>query len=238
MSNDVIGGRLKENYELRQRYFLLRRVPVIMRLDGNAFHTVTRNFNKPFDENFSQMMINTAKFLCSKIQGAKCAYTQSDEISILITDFDRLATDAWFNYEISNMESISAGMASAYFSLESAVGSAREGILNYVRVFDSRARNYPKEEVCNYFHWRQLDWIRNSLLMYTGSFYSHKEMQNKKQNDMHEMLHDKGVNWADLSPKWKNGTFIRKEEGVWADSNPRFNLGRYIIDDFLIPEEE
>ncbi len=227
MRKDPIMTRMKVNYEKRQEHFLLRRVPVIIRLDGEAFHTLTKKFNRLFDENFQTAMKQTGMHLCKKIQGAKCAYVQSDEISVLLTDFDRFKTEAWFDYEQSKVESISAGMAASYFSLNFTAG-----------VFDSRARNYPKEEVCNYFHARQLDWIRNSLLIYTHSVYSDKQMKNKNQKDMHEMLFAKGMNWAKLPYSWKNGIFISKEEGEWTESYPIFKLDRDLIDDLLIPKEE
>jgi tRNA(His) 5'-end guanylyltransferase len=226
MRKDPIMTRMKVNYELRQEHFLLRRIPVIIRLDGNAFHTLTKKFDKPFDKDFQMAMKQTAIHLCEKIQGAKCAYVQSDEISVLLTDFDRFVTEPWFNYEQSKVESISAGMASVYFALSFAYG-----------VFDSKARNYPKEEVCNYFHARQLDWIRNSILMYTSSVYSHKEMQNKNQKDMHEMLHAKNMNWAKLPLSWKNGIFIRKADGEWRESCPIFKSNRDLIENLLIAQE-
>ena len=90
--------RMKENYENRSKIFLTRRTPVIIRLDGKAFHTYTRGLDKPFDSGLINDMQDTAIYLCQNIQGAKCAYVQSDEISILVTDFDDINTQAWFDY--------------------------------------------------------------------------------------------------------------------------------------------
>ena len=81
-----LGDRMKQNYEHRFRYGLVRRMPAIIRLDGKAFHTFTRGLERPFDGRFALVMWDTAKYLCANIQGAKCAYVQSDEISILLTD--------------------------------------------------------------------------------------------------------------------------------------------------------
>jgi len=205
MNKDSIGNRMKGNYENRYRIFLTRRTPVIIRLDGRAFHTLTRKLEKPFDETFSDAMNKTASFLCSEIQGAKCAYVQSDEISILVTDFDNLTTEAWFDYNIQKMTSISSGLASVHFTM---------CLLNNKKyaIFDSRIFNIPIEEVCNYFIWRQLDWIRNSVQMLAQAHFSQKQLYKKNQPDMHNMLHEKGINWADLPLKWKNGIFIFKEE--------------------------
>jgi len=113
---DSLGDRIKHNYENRNRSYLLRRTPVIMRLDGKAFHTLTRNCNKPFDIEFSSAMIYAGHKLLKEIQGAECAYTQSDEISILITDYETLETEAWFDYNVQKMTSVAASVASLAFS--------------------------------------------------------------------------------------------------------------------------
>jgi len=206
---DNLGDRMKKNYEDRYRFYLTRRVPVIIRPDGRAFHTLTKNCEKPFDRQFCNRMDYVAIKLMEGMQGAKCAYVQSDEISILLTDFDTLTTDAWFNYNVQKMASVSAGMASALFT------RVMEDDDN-IATFDSRVFNVPKEEVANYFVWRQKDWIRNSVSMLALSYYSHKELHKKNQKDMHEMLHIKGVNWADIRQRYKNGCFIYRELGSIA----------------------
>ena len=116
MSKCPIMQRMKENYENRSKTFLTRKIPVIMRLDGKAFHTYTKGLVKPFDEGLIKDMQKTAIYLCENIQGAKCAYTQSDEISILITDYSKLTTEAEFGYSIQKLTSISASFATAKFN--------------------------------------------------------------------------------------------------------------------------
>ena len=174
----------------------------------------------------------TAMELCSRIQGAKCAYVQSDEISILLTDFDNLTSEAWFDNNLQKIVSVSAGIASSYFSLRWVRGD--------YAVFDSRAFNVPKEEVCNYFIWRQQDWIRNSIQMLSRAYYSNKELYKKNTSDMHELLYRKGVNWADLRPVWKNGMFISTSEGEgWrADPDIIFTKERNAVDKYVKATEE
>jgi len=232
MSNktDPLGDRMKGNYENRTRYKLTRRTPVIIRLDGKAFHTITKNFCKPFDISFGNVMSSLSVDLCSEIQGAKCAYTQSDEISILITDFDRLTTDAWFDYNLQKMVSISSAMASVYFAETLVTGD--------YAFFDSRAFNMPKEEVANYFIWRQKDWIRNSVSMLAQANFSHKQLQKKGQLEMKEMLEEKGICWDELKDRWKYGTFVRKIEGDWDREDIVFTDNRDVIEQLLIPVEE
>lgn len=202
MKKDSLGDRIKSNYENRQRFYLTRRTPVIMRLDGKAFHTVTKKAVKPYDDTIINLMQLTALKLLQEIQGAKCAYVQSDEISILITDFDTLQTEAWFDYNISKMTSISAAIASVEFSK----------LYGKTVYFDSRVFNVPKEEVVNVFRWRYLDWIRNSIQMLAQSLYSQKELQNKNTNILQDMCVEKGFNWGSLAPIYKNGSFYLDRE--------------------------
>lgn len=219
-----IGNRMKNNYENRYRFKLTRRTPVIIRLDGKSFHTLTRKCMKPFDLVFQNAMERTAMFLCAEIQGCKCAYIQSDEISLLLTDFDKLETDAWFDYNLQKITSISSGFASVVFTK----------IYNKFGIFDSRAFNLPKEEVCNYFIWRQKDWFRNSIQMLSQKYYSSKELHCKNTKDMHEMLHEKNINWSKLENVWKNGSFIYKlDTGFTTTYENIFTKNRDSIEKYL-----
>jgi len=226
-----IGDRMKENYENRSRYMLTRRTPVIIRLDGRAFHTITKHCEKPFDRTLATALDNTAIELCREMQGAKCAYLQSDEISILLTDFDKLDTQAWFDYNLQKIVSISAGIASAIFTKLWCEGK-------HIATFDCRAFNIPKEEVANYFIWRQKDWTRNSVAMLAQAHFSHKQLYNKTQSDMHDMLHEKGINWADLESIWKNGRFVLAYEGWQSIPAPIFTETRNQIECYLTQKEE
>lgn len=233
MSN--LGKRIKENYEHRNRYYLTKRVPVIIRLDGKAFHTYTRGLEKPFDTILIDAMVYGAYMTADAMQGFKCAYVQSDEVSILLTDYDTHETCPWFNYNKSKIESVAASKMTAYFN---------RAMSNYVPpteklgFFDARAFNIPREEVVNYFLWRAKDWERNSVSMYCGSFYSHKEMHGQGKADQHEMLHKKGKNWAtDLSPQVKNGTFIFNESNVY-DCPPIYDSIAALIDPLIYPNRK
>jgi len=220
--NESLGDRMKANYEKRFEYKLLRRMPVIIRLDGRSFHSITHKCEKPFDLFLSQCMENTTKYLCEEIQGAKCGYTQSDEISILLVDYDLITTQAWFDYDLQKVVSISASIASVYF----------HKLFGADAQFDSRVFNIPIDEVVNYFIWRQKDWIRNSVAMLAQSHFSPKQLLNKGQSEMHEMLHQKDVNWADLPPRFKNGIYAFKtqEQGVTTRDDAIFTEDRFIVE--------
>lgn len=220
--NDPIMCRIKKNYESRYKFFLTRRTPVIIRLDGKAFHTYTRGLDKPFDEGLIEDMQQTALYLCKNIQGAKCGYVQSDEISILITDYDTLQTDAWFDYNVQKIVSISASLASSKFNQIRYKRKWNNRDEDYISEedlyntplanFDSRCFNIPKEEVSNYFLARQKDAVKNSISMLAQSLYSHKELEFKNQSDLQEMIFQKGQNWNDLHWSKKRGSFIMKNE--------------------------
>jgi len=204
-----IGCRMKENYELRARHYLARRTPVILRLDGRAFHQLTSGFDKPFDARFIQAMAMATKDVAAEAQGCKLAYIQSDEASFLLTDYDTFQTDAWFGYNVSKMVSIAASIMSLSFANALAISKAQ---------FDARAHNIPREEATNYFLWRALDWQRNSLQMYARAFFSHNQCHEKPMPVLHEMLYSIGKNWAtDLPAQHKNGTFLVRRDGDWTE---------------------
>jgi len=200
---DNLGDRMKDYYESRTKSFLPRRTYTLIRIDGKAFHTYTRGLKRPFDEKLVNDMDETAKYLCKNIQGAKFAFVQSDEISILLTDFDKLQTSAWFDGNIQKITSISASLATAKFN---------ELRPNKIALFDSRVFTISSNiEVENYFIWRQQDTVRNSISSVAQSLYSHKELHNKNVSEMQEMCFAKGINWNDYPPKYKRGRLIVKE---------------------------
>jgi tRNA(His) guanylyltransferase len=208
MEKDDIGNRMKEHYENRTRQYLTRRTNTIIRLDGKAFHTYTKACKKPFDEKLMSDMADTTITLCEEIQGAKFGYTQSDEISIFLTDYDKLTTNAWFDGNLQKMCSISASICTQVFNEK-----RKKRFHHTPAFFDSRVFQIPeKEEVANYFVWRCQDATRNSLQMLCQSRFSHKELQNKNTPAMHEMLHSIGINWNDLEPEKKRGTLITRGE--------------------------
>jgi len=230
---DEFGDRMKKYYEDRTRITLPRRTYTIIRIDGKAFHTYTRGLNKPFDDGLIADMDETACYLCKNMQGAKFGFVQSDEISILLTDFDKIGTDAWFDGNIQKMASVAASMATAKFNqlrIFRAYGSMNvdieaHGITAFEQVllgevlgsklaeFDARVFTIPCDyEVENYFIWRQQDTVRNSISSVAQSLYSHKELAGKNVSEQQEMIFQKGINWNDYAPKYKRGRFIFKQQ--------------------------
>lgn len=226
--HDELGKRMKEYYEGIPKTKLMRRCPVAIRLDGKAFHTFTRGFNKPFDEVLIKSMQETMKYLCENIQGCVLGYTQSDEITLILVDYKKLNSAAWFDYEVMKMCSIAASMATMAFNkafegnMNVWVNSCEYPLVNeenlklyqaylislrHGAVFDARVFNIPKEEVTNLIYWRQLDATRNSIQMVGQTNFSHKELQNKSCNMIQDMLMtQKGINWNDFPVYQKRGS--------------------------------
>jgi tRNA(His) 5'-end guanylyltransferase len=223
--NDYLGERMKENFEHRTRYFVPRRTYSIIRLDGKAFHTYTKGLNKPFDAGLYEDMDSAIVKLMGELQGAVLAYTQSDEISVLLTDFAMPNTCAWFDGNIQKMTSVSASIITAEFNKyrmwrKDIVNETVNKPFNFdefqLAYFDSRVFTIPdRTEVMNYFRWRQQDCIRNSVSMVAQSNFSHTKLHGKSQSEMHDMLHANDVNWAtDFTDGEKNGRLIVKETYV------------------------
>ncbi len=219
-SKDTLGDRMKNSYENRTRYYLPRRTYTILRLDQKAGHTYTRGLNKPFDTEYMEDMDSAVIEMMPEIQGAVFAYIQSDEVSILLTDFEKITTSAWFDGNLQKMTSVAASIMTAAFNrrrllLRNNVTGHYELVGSRIPLayFDCRAFTVPdRTEVMNVFRWRQQDCIRNSVSMVAQANFSHKELHGKSQSDMHEMLHQKGINWVtDYTESQKNGRVIVKE---------------------------
>lgn len=218
--NDALGTRMKTFYEEIPKTKLMRRTPVAIRIDGRAFHTFTRGFKRPFDDILIQSMEETMLYLCKNIQGCVLGYHQSDEITLILTDYKKLNSDAWFDYQAQKMCSIAASMATLafnrvfnekveqeYMDIETEamfpslpnfedfkyyenIFKAHEAASLKGAMFDARCFNIPREEVTNLVYWRQLDAMRNSVQMVGQANFSHKQLDKKNQETIKKMLKD------------------------------------------------
>lgn len=233
--NDSLGDRMK-SYENVSRTYLTRKMPVIIRIDGKAFHSFTRGFKKPFDEILVKSMQETMKYLCENIQGCVLGYTQSDEITLVLVDYQSRESDAWFGNNIQKIASVSASMATLAFNkiFHTCVNSYSHSLYNddlsdeeidYIytldkamhkgAMFDSRVFTLPKEEVVNCLIWRQQDATRNSILNVGYENFSQKELHGKKCDKIQDMLFvEKGINWNDYPTTLKRGSCCIKKPCV------------------------
>jgi len=241
MDKTSLGDRMKNNYENITRRYLVRRMPVIIRVDGRAFSSYTKGCIKPFDPNIIRTMVNSAISVANDMQGFKVAYIQSDEVSFLITDYDRISSQGWFDYNHSKLVSVSASLMTANFNQGMSFLSSCGWSRFKSALFDSRAFNIPREEVANYFLWRSQDWYRNSIQMYARSVFSHKELIHQNRQGMLDMLDKEGYDWKeDLTDQEKNGTFLIKTDDKIKEMHevrPVYSQIASLIDPLIYPEE-
>lgn len=243
MDNTALAKRMKKYYEEVPKMKLVRKIPVCIRIDGKAFHTFTRGFQKPFDEVLIKAMQETMLYLCKNIQGCVLGYTQSDEISLILIDYQNLTTSAWFDYEVQKICSVSASMATmAFNNIFSKYVREFDLVLAYNdndidtkenrklweiynravekgAMFDSRCFNIPKEDVANLIFWRQFDASNNSVQMVGQAYFTQEELNNKNTNQIQDMLMtQKGINWNDYPIYQKRGSCCIKRK-FWIDKN-------------------
>ena len=263
----TLGERMKE-YEMQSRTRLLRRVPVIIRLDGKAFHTWTRGLDRPFDRNLMHIMQKTMLVLCEQVQGCVLGYTQSDEITLVLVDYQRMESMALFDNQVQKMCSLAASIATSAFekALHEEIEELEVDAQKYYwdnqlftqaeclekmhllidkkwkANFDARAFNIPIHEVINNLIWRQQDATRNSILSVAQSLYPHKELQGIGTKELqNKMLTEKNVNWNDYKTDEKRGiAAIKDNEGKWFidELTPIFTEDRDYINRLVYPESD
>lgn len=255
MSYDNLGDRMK-GYENVPQLSAIKRTPVIIRLDGKAFHTYTKHVvaqdpsvqRDPWSDIMHQLMVHTTHHLLTNIQGCVLAYTQSDEISLLLRDWDTLETDAWFDNNIQKLCSVSASMATMAFNSKAEhINKSNSNLtIGTNALFDSRVFNLPEAEVCNYFLWRQQDATRNSVQMLGRHYFSSKQMHGLKNNAVQQQLIEShGVNWNDLEVWKKRGMCVYREPATNDTQHdivvdriiPVFSQDRNYINRHLLTEE-
>lgn len=233
--NDSLGDRMK-TYEYVTRQYLTCKIPAIIRLDGKSFHSFTRGFKKPFDAVLINSMRDTMKYLCENIQGCVLGYTQSDEITLILVDYQNRDSCAWFDNNIQKMASVSASMATLAFNR--AFDKYRCEFIDSVAelqdfdteqkyldalwkahekgaMFDSRVFSLPQHEVVNCLIWRQQDATRNSIQSVGQANFSHKQLEGKSCSNIQDMLMlEKGINWNDYPTHLKRGSCCIKKPQI------------------------
>jgi len=220
-----LSDRMK-TYERASEVRLTRRLPMIIRLDGKAFHSWTKKSGctRPFDHTLMDMMAGLAQYLCSNISGAVLGYTQSDEVSILVRDDQSLDTEPWFDKRLQKIVSVATSLATYWFN-------ANNGFKKrFPALFDARAFVLPEHEVRNYFVWRQEDASTNSLSMLAQSLYTHSELQHKKWSELQEMCWQKGVNWNNLATSEKRGVCVYRQKVVVSADKGVAERQKYVLD--------
>lgn len=201
----TLGDRMKR-HEAAARLVLPRRTYSVLRVDVRAAHSYLRGAVRPFDEAFMDDMDAVARELCAEITGSVFAYAQSDEISVLFTDFGSIGTEPWFGGVVAKQTSIAAALATAVLN-ERRPGKRA--------LFDARVFTLSDPvEVANCFVWRQRDAVRNAISMAAQSVFSHRQLHGVNGDQMQEMLFtEHGINWSDYPAGCKRGRIAVKRTG-------------------------
>ncbi|WP_354214906.1 tRNA(His) guanylyltransferase Thg1 family protein [Arthrobacter sp. UYCo732] len=176
----------------------------VIRVDGKGFSKYTRNLQRPFDPKFTEDMTATALYLCENIDGAQFAYTQSDEISVVISDLTGANTQAWFGGQVQKIVSTSAALATAKFN-------RLRPEVEALALFDGRTHHLVGPGgVLEYVRWRQADAMKNSVGMLASNHFSHRELTGVSVRDRKDMLAAIGVHWGELDQAVRQGTFVQR----------------------------
>jgi tRNA(His) guanylyltransferase len=220
---DPLGDRMKSHYEQVTRYVLPRRTITVVRLDGRSFHTYTRGLTRPFDVDLHSDLVEATRLLCRDVQGCRLAYVQSDEVSLILTDYDTTTTEPWFGGVVQKIASVSAALLSSSFNHLRWVNE-RSG--DQVGTFDARVFTIPQyTEVVNYLIWRQSDASRNSVSSLARHVLGHARTVNLTTDQLKALLLTENVDWHDTDARFRCGTMVYPELQVgdvkWID--PRTN---------------
>lgn len=226
-----LGDRMKA-YERAFDHRLPNRMPVIIRVDGRAFHTWTRGLQTPMSEGLMEVMDSAAHQIVSEADGGVFAYVQSDEISVLVHTYRQFSSEPWLANRLQKLASIAASTAGSVVSMQS---GALHGFPRLAS-FDGRAFVLPESEVCNYFLWRQRDCERNSVLSLAQHHFSAKQMHKKNCGELQDMIHEAGDNWNNWPTGFKRGRCVYRVEGkgvVIDREPPQFGKDRHYVERHL-----
>lgn len=219
MKKDCLGDRMKE-YEAFGKVKLDKTKPIIIRVDGKAFHTYTKGMEKPFDDNLIDCMECAQSELMKNIQNAVVSYRQSDEISVVVYNTNQYSGEIWFDGNKSKIETVSASIATAAFN-KKALEFGLKPTQDYA-LFDSRAFNVPSmPEAVNCILWRMFDWKRNFVSSVAYSIFSHKQLQNKTTEEKINMISESvGINWKDSYSLRKQFGTISSKDNLYLSREP------------------
>lgn len=208
---DSLGAKFKADEKRARFYYDDPDDFIFLRIDGRAFHSYTKELQRPFDNGFNDAMKAATMALCQEISGVRFAYTQSDEISLVI----KLRSDKeqfFMGGEQNKLVSLSASIATAAF-LKHRFKDGDDRIAHFdSRIFVPFVDSTPREQnASDYFLWRHLDCTKNSVSMMAHSVFGHKALNGVSTESKKEMLRKNGTPWEDLDDKFRFGTMFYRE---------------------------
>lgn len=213
--SDTIGSAIKECEKKFSPQLDPYAGPIIVRLDGRAFHTFTKGLNRPFDERLAKCMWEATIFVLEQTH-AKIAYTQSDEISLLY-EYNE-PSQAIFGGKLNKVNSVLASMVTAKFNNSLGYHLSEK---TQLAQFDCRTFQVPNRKgAVDTFTWRYMDAQRNSVSMAAQSHFSHKQLQRKSTREQIKLLSEIDVDFNDYPCWFRHGVFFKREkvcENIAAD---------------------
>jgi tRNA(His) 5'-end guanylyltransferase len=217
---NALGDQMKMYEKKYNSEYLMPGLPIVIRFDGNAFHTFTKHMQKPYDKDLAQTFQCTVDDLIRELN-PDLAYHQSDEISLFWFNHDTTKQLA-FDGKVQKWLSVYAAKCTAIFN------SFLQGFMpeSYLMrpVFDARVFQFPRWDFAyDYFVWRQWDARKNSVSMAAHHYFTNSELHGVNTAEKIEMLHKVGVNFAEYPESFRQGTFTRKvkrlmpiDDETWA----------------------
>lgn len=215
---------LKERMEYYKSVYNYKLTPnsyVLCHIDGKSFSKkIKKLFKLPFDDMFIDMMNQAAIYACKNIQGCKLAYVQSDEISLVITDFETEDTDSFFSFRLCKMQSIIASLVTSKFQqLFLKRYSFKDDAYDdkYLFQFDCKCWTVPTyNDVFAWLLYRQNDCTRNSKQQTAQTYLSHKKLLGHNTDEQINLLKElNGIDWNDFDNGKKYGRLIFKESELY-----------------------
>lgn len=246
MTTDTLGDHMKELERVEAGRVLT--YPICIRLDGRSFSTFTRGLRRPYDQRLSMMMIDLTKALVDETN-ATLGYTQSDEISLVLTTPSDPTTQGYFGLRTQKIVSMTAAFATSWFTrnLDARIPE-RAG---RAPLFDSRAWSVPSlTEAAATILWRELDARKNAITMAASEHFSVAELHGKTGTEKIEMLRADGTDFHAYPGFFRRGTFITRvavskpftvEEieslppKHQARTNPNLMVTRHVLKELEVP---
>lgn len=211
MENDDLGNRMKQ-YESKEDSILIQGLPIVIRLDGRAFHSFTHGLKRPFDDDFRSLMVETTRKLVEETN-AVVGYTQSDEISLILLP----ETQQYFGGRVNKINSLLGAFASVWFN-----HFYQENWFKFPNVpgnvlrkayFDCRCFNVPTlNEAANHMLWREIDATKNSISAAAQAYFSPTQLDKLNSKQKQELLfQEKQINWNDYPTMHKKGVYLSRQ---------------------------